>query len=142
MSGKLRQVLFAAILLVAAASLASPANAQLSGVVGSESSGVLSGVGDVIGDVVESPGEILEGEAEEGGGVIELNEALEAIEQQRAIPLEELLAIVAQYTSAPIVDVQLILVQDVLLYEVRTVGADGLVSILYFYALTGAPVPQ
>jgi len=149
--------------LIVFAGFSAPANAQglLSGLLSSgseESSGLLSGVlsgvddvvdgvGDVVDDVLGLPGEILEGLGAGGGGgggggggaVLGQGAAIEAVRQQRAIPMDQLMAIVAQYTTAPVIDVQLILLQNVLLlYEVKTIGDGGLVVNLYFLAATGA----
>lgn len=137
--------------------VSSNAEAQLSGLVnpGIGESGLVSDLDGVIDDVVDLP-EVIdedsgesageepdEGEAtEETGGVVELNDAVEAVRQQRAIPLEQLLSIASQYTNAPVIDVQLILVEDVLFYQVRTMTGNGIVNILHFYAVNGQPLLQ
>lgn len=130
--------------------LASTASAQLLG-----SSGLLSDVGNVVDDVLDLPGEIIEGVIGSPGGggggggggagnapgVLEHNQAILAVQQQQAMPLDALMAIVAQHTTSPVIDVQLILVQNaLLLYEVKTLDAGGLVTTLYFHAVTGALV--
>jgi hypothetical protein len=145
---------FSAIFLIAVG-LAGPATAQ---------SGLLSGLGDIVdelldipGAILEIPGEILQGGGGgspsagggggggggggAGGGVLGQNAAIEAVRRQLAIPLDALLTIVAQYTDDPVIDVHLVLVQDVLLlYEVKTLGSGGMVMRYYFLASTGARV--
>lgn len=162
MSSVLRTLRLLPAILIISVGFSTSANAQLSllssgllssGGEESESSGLLSGllsgvgetvedVGDVVDDVLGLPGEILEGlggGGGSGGTVLGQRAAIQAVRQQRAIPLDQLMAIVAQYTTAPVIDVQLILLQDtLLLYEVKTIGDGGLVVNMYFLAATGA----
>lgn len=77
-----------------------------------------------------------------GGGVLDHAGAVNAVQQQQAIPLNDLMAIVAQATSGRVIDVQLVLFREALLYQVKVLAADGVVSSLYFYAATGEPVAQ
>jgi hypothetical protein len=74
--------------------------------------------------------------------IFEHDEALEAVENHRALPLSDLIAIVAGYTKDRIIDVRLVLFRETLIYEVKTLGGNGVVSDLYFYAATGELVGQ
>jgi hypothetical protein len=67
-------------------------------------------------------------------------QALAAVKNRKALPLEEILLRAQLMTDGDIIDAQLIAVQDVLLYELKVLGKAGDVSELYFYALSGLPV--
>jgi hypothetical protein len=66
--------------------------------------------------------------------------ASEAVKNNRALPLDEILLRARLLTDGDIIDAQLIAVQDVLLYELKVLGKAGDVSELYFYARSGLPV--
>ncbi len=147
----LRRIWPVSAVYLVAAGLAGPVAAQ---------GGLLSGLGDIVDElldipeaILELPGELLGGAGSPssgvggggggggGAGVLGQNAAIEAVRRQLAIPLDALLTIVAQYTDDPVIDVHLVLVQDVLLlYEVKTLGAGGMVMRYYFLASTGARV--
>ncbi len=67
-------------------------------------------------------------------------QALTAVRDHRALPLEDILLRAKLLTDGEIIDVQLIAVQDILLYELKVLGKAGDVSELYFYARSGLPV--
>jgi len=100
-------------------------------------------VEEIVEEVIEGmPGE--EGASQPGAsrprvplGRIEHSRAVEAVHQNRAMPLDQLLAAVAQTYPQQVLDVQLVMMQDRLLYEVRMLGARGVVFTAYFGATTG-----
>jgi hypothetical protein len=67
-------------------------------------------------------------------------QALTAVRDHRALPLEDILLRAKLLTDGEIIDAQLIAVQDILLYELKVLGKTGDVSELYFYARSGLPV--
>lgn len=67
-------------------------------------------------------------------------QALAAVRNKRALPLEDILLRAKLMTDGDIIDAQLISMQDVLLYELKVLGKTGDVSELYFYARSGLPV--
>ncbi len=130
-----------------------------SGAGGGGGSGLLGDIGGAAGDTVGTLGDIAGGavgavtgtdgtatigiDGTVGGtGVVGHTDAVAAVEQQRAIPLNDLIAIVARYTEDRVIDVQLLLVGETLVYHIKTLAGDGVVSNLYFYAVTGDPVQQ
>lgn len=131
-----------------------PAHAQLPPLPGG-GSGPLSGIDDPVeeiveeveealgeiegeaGEILEGAGEILEGLIGEGG---EFNPAaaVQAVQQGLAVPLEYLLQVVAQLNLGQVVDVRLVVISDMLVYEVKMLGQGGLVFLLFFRAVDGA----
>jgi hypothetical protein len=114
---------------------------------GSEESGILGDIDGVVSDAVEGLGNIVEDAIGGGGGggvpngaVVEHPAALGAIADQRAIPLDQLMRIVTQTAVGQVVDVRMIVVQQILLYEVKLITAGGVVSNLYFIAQNGQQV--
>ncbi|WP_155889337.1 PepSY domain-containing protein [Cucumibacter marinus] len=71
---------------------------------------------------------------------LDLEQALKAVEDERALPLGRVLSIARNYTSGRIIDVHLVTVDSFLLYELKSLENDGEVSLWYFYASSGAPV--
>jgi hypothetical protein len=118
---------------------------SLSPILGSseEGSGLLSGI---VGGVVEGLGDIVEGVIGGEGGrapdnaVVEHPAALGAIANQQAIPMDQLLQIVGRIATGQVVDVRMIVVQQILLYEVKVLGTGGLVANYYFIAQNGQQV--
>ncbi len=119
---------------------------SLSPVLGSsdeEESGLLSGI---VSDVVGGLGDIVEDVIGGEGGrapddaVVEHPVALGAIANEQAIPMDALLRIVARIAAGQVVDVRMIVVQQILLYEVKVLAAGGVVSNLYFIAENGQQV--
>ena len=110
---------------------------------GEGGSGLLSGI---VSDIVGGLGDIVEGViGGEGGGVpdnavVEHPAALGAIANQQAIPMDQLLQIVAQVVAGQVVDVRMIVVQQILLYEVKVLTVGGLVANFYFIAQNGQQV--
>lgn len=104
-----------------------------------DGSGLLGGVVEGLGDIVEG---VIGGE---GGGVpdnavVGHPAALGAIANQQAIPMDALLQIVARITAGQVVDVRMIVVQQILLYEVKVLTVGGLVANFYFIAQNGQQV--
>jgi hypothetical protein len=67
------------------------------------------------------------------------DEQLAAVKSRRVVPLAPIVADLQQL-DLKVVDAQLISVRDILLYEVRVIGASGDVSEVYFYARSGRRV--
>ena len=63
-----------------------------------------------------------------------------AVGSSRALPLKDILAVFAADFGAQVVDVQLIRVQQFLLYQIKYVDASGSVRLAYYYARSGLPV--
>jgi hypothetical protein len=110
-------------------------NIDVSGV-GADVSGIVPEIGSDPGLPVEAVPEIEPPDHR----VIDLPDAVEAVRDNRALPMSDLMAIVSRTTSGQIIDVRLILVQNVLVYEVKLLGAGGVVVTMYFDAVTGAAV--
>jgi hypothetical protein len=110
---------------------------------GEDSSGLVSGI---VSDIVGGLGDIVEGVIGGEGGrapdnaVVEHPAALGAIANQQAIPMDQLLQIVARVAAGQVIDVRMIVVQQILLYEVKVLAAGGVVSNLYFIAQNGQQV--
>lgn len=68
---------------------------------------------------------------------------LQAVQSNRALPLEDILTRARLVADGEIIDAQLIEVRRILVYEIKVLGKSGDVSELYFYARSGALVaPQ
>lgn len=63
-----------------------------------------------------------------------------AVGSSRALPLKDILAVFAADFGAQVVDVQLIRVQQFLLYQIKYVDTSGSVRLAYYYARSGLPV--
>ena len=107
-----------------------------------EDSGNLD-VDDSVEDVLEVPSS----EGREGGGlrspagvVIDHRAAIDAVRMRSALSLNELLTVVSLYHAGQVIDVQLMDVQGLLVYQVKLLDAGGFVSTAYFAASTGEPV--
>jgi hypothetical protein len=68
------------------------------------------------------------------------DQALEAVESGRAVPLDRVLNQARSATGGDLIDTQLMTVQGFLLYELRMLLPDGRVERMYYYANTGNPV--
>jgi hypothetical protein len=71
--------------------------------------------------------------------VVDHATALRAVQERRALPLNDLLRGVAGAYRGEVIDVRLIRHQDALLYEVKMVDLRGRVSVVYFNAANGTP---
>ncbi len=71
---------------------------------------------------------------------LEQEGALQAVQSNRALPLEDILTRARLVADGEIIDAQLIQVRRILLYEIKVLGKAGDVSELYFYARSGALV--
>lgn len=76
------------------------------------------------------------------GGPPDQTLARDAVESQRALPLENILGAVREVSDGKPIDARLIEVGGFLLYEVRVLEADGRVRRLYYYAKSGLPVER
>jgi hypothetical protein len=72
--------------------------------------------------------------------VVQHPDALGAIANQQAIPMDDLMRIVTRIAAGQVIDVRMIVVQQILLYEVKMITAGGVVSNLYFIAQNGQQV--
>lgn len=66
--------------------------------------------------------------------------ALKAVQNHRALPLEDILTRARLVAEGEIIDAQLIQVRRILVYEIKVLGKSGDVRELYFYARSGALV--
>jgi hypothetical protein len=76
-----------------------------------------------------------------GGVIVDHAAALKAVQDKRALPLNELLKGVAKAYRGQVIDVQLVLTKGQLLYEVKMLDARGSVTVVDFNAATGKPLP-
>jgi hypothetical protein len=135
---------FVAVVAFAVAVLPTVASAQLPGLGSSvplpvSPGEVIEGVGGAVEGAVGGVGDLLEGALGAGGagGIVEHADALAAVEADQALPLAELLAIVAAITADQVIDVRLVLFRQTLLYNVKTLARDGVVTDYFFLASTG-----
>ncbi len=135
-----------ALLAAAPVARALAVGASISGVGGGVSVGGGSGVGvevDIGDDGIEldlGPGG---GAGVPGTAVVRplgQEGALEAVKANRALPLEDILIRARLVAEGEIIDAQLIQVRSILVYEIKVLGRTGEVSMLYFYARSGALV--
>lgn len=68
------------------------------------------------------------------------DDALAAVANRRAVPLEQIMVAAARLTDGEIIDAQLITVRGFLLYELKVLETTGDVVELYFYARSGQVV--
>ncbi|MGD9740274.1 MAG: PepSY domain-containing protein [Bauldia sp.] len=73
-------------------------------------------------------------------GVVPMPQAVQAVTQQRAIPLNDLLRIVPRYVDGQVIDVALVSIENSLYYQVKLLNRAGVVFQTYFDAATGVPV--
>ena len=69
--------------------------------------------------------------------ISEQENALQAVKTNRSLGLDKILAIAKRITGGDIIDAQLITVRGVLLYDLKVLNANGDVSDLFLYALSG-----
>lgn len=72
--------------------------------------------------------------------VVPLPQAVQAVTQQRAISLNDLLRIVSRYVDGQVIDVALVSIGNSLYYQVKLLNSAGVVFQTYFDAATGVPV--
>lgn len=63
---------------------------------------------------------------------------LEAVVGAEAVPFESILERLRQITTARVIDARLYAVRDILVYEVKVLGPDGLLRRFYYDAKTGS----
>jgi hypothetical protein len=74
--------------------------------------------------------------------VVDHAAALQAVQDRRALPLNDLLKRVANAYRGQVIDVQLVRAGGALLYEVKMLDAHGSVSLMYFSAANGTPTAR
>jgi hypothetical protein len=95
------------------------------------------------GIVVGGTGEAAGGATGTGtGDVVEFSQqaSVDAVHDQRALPLDVILARARAVTSGQIIDARLIGYRNFLLYDLKVLATTGDVSELYFYARSGVQV--
>jgi hypothetical protein len=88
--------------------------------------------------VEEAAGGAVEGFEAGGEEVLSQAAAIRAVRENRALPLDRVLALAGTAVQGQVIDVQLITRAGVLVYEVKVLTAGGMVTSLYFEASTGA----
>jgi hypothetical protein len=64
-------------------------------------------------------------------------QAIQAVEQARALPLEQIIQSATSYTAGNVVDANLMSVRGLLVYQIKVIEDNGRVNKLYFYARSG-----
>ncbi len=118
----------------------------------------VGGVGNTVNDTVDGLGNTVDGVVDGTLGTaapgssatsgapapaivtLDQNAALELVQSQKALPLEEIMKLARLQIEGEIVDAHLIQVRGFLLYELKVVDTDGDVSNIYFYARSGERV--
>jgi uncharacterized membrane protein YkoI len=77
-----------------------------------------------------------------GGRPSDAEFALEAVRNNRALPLAEILAIARPAVAGEVIDARLVTVRGFLVYEVKFLTREGQVSRSYYYARSGRKVGQ
>jgi hypothetical protein len=115
---------------------ATPALAQLPNIGGGGDTGGLQeslglGGSEIISlpPLQEAPGRL----------IIDHPAAVEAVQDRRALPLDDILKSVARTYQGQVIDVQLVRAQTALLYEIKMIDRRGTVSLVYYDAATGKP---
>jgi hypothetical protein len=138
-----RRVRSVSALIVIAGFSATPALAQLPDLGGSvpdvggsvDTGGLQDGLGlggsDIpsVPPLQEAPGRL----------IIDHPAAVEAVQDHRALPLDDVLKSVARTYQGQVIDVQLVRAQTALLYEIKMIDRRGTVSLVYYDAATGKP---
>lgn len=90
----------------------------------------------------DSPGKSSESGAPAPTSSAEVDQdlALEAVESNRAVPLETITEAIKATDAGEVIDAQLITVNNFLLYEVTVLSDTGKVSKIYYYARSGLRV--
>jgi hypothetical protein len=105
----------------------------------------VDGVTGAVGGVVGGVGEIVGG-GQAGAQVYipppeeEQAFALQAVRSGRAMPLDDMMFIAQLNEEGEVVDVHLIEVREILLYQFTFLASDGEIFDRFFYAATGIPV--
>jgi uncharacterized membrane protein YkoI len=160
-SSLIAPVLLATVLGLSPEAAHAQLNLDLGGVaegVGSAVGGTVENLGNTVGDTVDGLGNTVDGVIEETLGTsapgssttpgspslqivtLDQNAALELVRLQRALPLEQIMALARSQIEGEIIDAHLIQVRGFLLYELKVVDTDGDVSDIYFYARSGERV--
>lgn len=106
----------------------------------------VTGVTGVVGGIVGGAGEILGGGQTAAPQVYipppeeEQAFALQAVRTGRAMPLDDMMLIAQLNEEGEVVDVHLIEVRNILLYQFTFLASDGEIFDRFFYAATGIPV--
>jgi hypothetical protein len=95
--------------------------------------GGLGGIGGAGGSNPDSGGPLLLGP---NVVVVDHAAAVKAVQDRRALPLNEILASTAKSYRGKVIDVELVRAQQKLLYQVKLLDR-GTVSLVYFDAVTG-----
>jgi len=88
--------------------------------------------------IEEAAGEAVEGVEAAGEEALSQAAAIRAVRENRALPLDRVLALAGGAIQGQVIDVRLITWQGRLVYEVKVLTAGGMVTSLYFEASTGA----
>jgi hypothetical protein len=96
-----------------------------------------SDTGGTLGSVLGGALDTLTQENSTSGTSNDQGGALAAVQSDRALPLDKILANARQYTSGDIIDARLITIRGFLLYELKVLDTTGDVRNLYFYAQSG-----
>jgi hypothetical protein len=89
-------------------------------------------------EVEEAVGDAVDGLEEAGEEILGQAAAIRAVRENRALPLDRLLALAGNAIQGQVIDVQLVTRGGVLVYEVKVLTAGGMVTSLFFEASTGA----
>ena len=90
--------------------------------------------------VEEAAGEAVEGVEAAGEEALSQAAAIRAVRENRALPLDRVLALAGAAIQGQVIDVRLINWQGRLVYEVKVLTAGGMVTSLYFEASTGTQI--
>jgi uncharacterized membrane protein YkoI len=93
-----------------------------------------------IEEIEEAVGEAVEGIEAAGEEALSQAAAIRAVRENRALPLDRVLALAAGAIKGQVIDVRLITWQGRLVYEVKVLTASGMVTSLYFEATTGTQI--
>lgn len=72
-----------------------------------------------------------------GQTAIEQQQALDAVKEKRALPLEQIVARAHKQSDGEVLDAKLVSIRGFLLYQLKILAADGDITELYFYAQSG-----
>jgi uncharacterized membrane protein YkoI len=100
----------------------------------------LPDVEEPLEEIEEAVGNAVEQLEEAGEEVLSQAAAIRAVRENRALPLDRVLALAGSAIQGQVIDVQLVTRGGVLVYEVKVLTAGGMVTSLYFEASTGAQI--
>jgi hypothetical protein len=72
-----------------------------------------------------------------GQTAIEQQQALDAVKEKRALPLEQIVARAHKQSDGEILDAKLVSIRGFLLYQLKILAADGDITEVYYYAQSG-----